>query len=102
MLKEIQLAHANQGLSIEYSPRRELVIGWIMAAHSNQKTPRKYDFEVSWAGGRNSEVITHAGDAWVQALTVLRMVAKELAPVRRAVSTTVRIAASPSAAHIAR
>jgi hypothetical protein len=32
----------------------------------------------------------------------LRMVPKGLAPVRRAVSTTVRMAASPSAAHIAR
>lgn len=38
----------------------------------------------------------------VQAPTVLRMVPKGLAPVRRAVSTTVRTAASPSAAHIAR
>jgi hypothetical protein len=49
-----------------------------------------------------TEVITHACDGVVQALTVLRMVPKGLAPVRRAVSTTVRTAASPSAAHIAR
>ena len=47
-------------------------------------------------------VIPHACDGVVQALTVLRMVPKGLAPVRRAVSTTVRSAASPSAAHIAR
>ena len=51
--------------------------------------------------GRSS-VITHACDGVVQALTVLRMVPKGLAPVRRAVSTTVRTAASPSAAHMAR
>ncbi len=31
----------------------------------------------------NPRVITHACDAWVQALTVLRMVAKELAPGHR-------------------
>ena len=47
-------------------------------------------------------VIPHACDGVVQALTVLRMVPKGLAPVRRAVSTTVRTAASPSAAPIAR
>lgn len=33
---------------------------------------------------------------------VLRAVPKRLPPVRQAVSTTVRMAASPSAAHIAR
>ena len=48
------------------------------------------------------EVITHPGNREVQAPTVLRIVPNGLAPVRRAVSTTVRIAASPSAAHIAR
>ena len=47
-------------------------------------------------------VITQACDGVVQALTVLRMVPKGLAPVRRSVSTTLRTAASPSAAHIAR
>ena len=47
-------------------------------------------------------VITHPCDCGVQVPTVLRMVPKGLRPVRRAVSTTVRMAASPSAAHIAR
>lgn len=48
-------------------------------------------------------VITHACDGGGdQASTVLRMVPKVPAPARRAVSTTVRIEASPSAAHIAR
>ena len=47
-------------------------------------------------------VITHAIDGWFQAPMVLRMVPKGLRPARRAVSTTVRMSASPSAAHIAR
>ena len=47
-------------------------------------------------------VITHARDGGVQAPTVVRMVPKGLRPVRRAVSTTVRMSASPSAAHMAR
>lgn len=47
-------------------------------------------------------VITQACDGGGQAPMVLRMVPNELAPVRRAVSTTVRMAASPSAAHMAR
>ena len=48
-------------------------------------------------------VITHAPDSGAQALMVVRMVPKTVVPdVRRAVSTTVRTAASPSAAHIAR
>jgi hypothetical protein len=48
-------------------------------------------------------VITHVPDSVAQALTVVRMVPNTLVPdVRRAVSTTVRTAASPSAAHIAR
>jgi transposase len=48
-------------------------------------------------------VITHAPDRGAQALMVVRMVPKTVVPdVRRAVSTTVRTAASPSAAHIAR
>ncbi len=47
-------------------------------------------------------VITQACDGWDQAPTVLRMVPNGLWPARRAVSTTVRMAASPSAAHIAR
>ena len=45
-------------------------------------------------GGRS-----HGG---FQAPTVLRMVPKALAPDMRAVSTTVRMSASPSAAHMAR
>jgi len=48
-------------------------------------------------------VITHAPDSGAQALMAVRMVPKTVVPdVRRAVSTTVRTAASPSAAHIAR
>jgi G:T-mismatch repair DNA endonuclease (very short patch repair protein) len=47
-------------------------------------------------------VITHACDGGVQALIVWRMVANGLAPLRRAVSTTVRMAASPEAAPMAR
>ena len=48
-------------------------------------------------------VITHVPDSGAQALTVFRTVPKTVVPdVRRAVSTTVRTAASPSAAHIAR
>ena len=48
-------------------------------------------------------VITHVADSGAQALTVFRTVPKTVVPeVRRAVSTTVRTAASPSAAHIAR
>ena len=50
----------------------------------------------------NHQVITHAIDGWFQAPMVLRMVPKGLRPARRAVSTTVRMSASPSAAHIAR
>ena len=53
---------------------------------------------VVWA----AEVITHACDGRVQAPTVLSMAPNGLAPLRRAVSTTVRMAASPSAAHMAR
>ena len=49
------------------------------------------------------EVITQAGAGGrAQAPTVLRRVAKGLAPDRRAVSTTVRMSASPAAAHMAR
>ena len=59
----------------------------------SQKPPRTY---------RTRAVITQARDGGVQAPMVLRMVPNELAPVRRAVSTTVRMAASPSAAHMAR
>ena len=47
-------------------------------------------------------VITQACDGWDQAPTALRMVPNGLWPARRAVSTTVRIAASPSAAHLVR
>src|SRR4051794_40568437 len=48
-------------------------------------------------------VITHVPGIGAQALIVVRMVPKTgVADVRRAVSTTVRTAASPSAAHIAR
>ena len=47
-------------------------------------------------------VITHPCDRWAQAPMVLRMAPKGPLPVRRAVSTTVRMSASPSAAHIAR
>ena len=47
-------------------------------------------------------VITHHRKCVIQAPTVVRMVLKGLRPARRAVSTTVRMAASPSAAHIAR
>ena len=48
-------------------------------------------------------VITHAPDSGAQALMAVRMVPKTVVPdVRRAVSTTVRTAASPSAAHMAR
>jgi hypothetical protein len=57
------------------------------------------DVELSDVGDR---VITHAIDGWFQAPMVLRMVPKGLRPARRAVSTTVRMSASPSAAHIAR
>jgi hypothetical protein len=53
--------------------------------------------------GRTFQVITHAPDSGAQALMVVRMVPKTVVPdVRRAVSTTVRTAASPSAAHMAR
>jgi hypothetical protein len=52
---------------------------------------------------RGWDVTTHAPDSGAQALMVVRMVPKtEVADVRRAVSTTVRTAASPSAAHMAR
>jgi len=54
------------------------------------------------ANRRRFEVITHACDGRVQAPTVLKMAPNGLAPLRRAVSTTVRMAASPSAAHMAR
>ncbi len=54
------------------------------------------------ATARRQKVITHAFNGEDQAPTVLRMVPKGLRPVRRAVSTTVRMSASPSAAHIAR
>ena len=47
-------------------------------------------------------VITQACDGRVQAPMVLRTVLKGLLPVIRAVSTTVRMAVSPSAAHMAR
>jgi len=48
------------------------------------------------------EVITHACDGADQAPIVSRMVANGLAPLRRAASMTVRMSASPAAAHIAR
>src|SRR3954451_24742499 len=52
---------------------------------------------------RVENVITHVPGIGAQALIVVRMVPKTgVADVRRAVSTTVRTAASPSAAHIAR
>jgi hypothetical protein len=43
----------------------------------------------------SSSAITHASDGGVQAPTVSRLVPNGLAPLRRAVSTTVRMAASP-------
>ena len=46
-------------------------------------------------------VSAQAYDGRVQAPTVLRMLPNGLLPVRRAVSTTVRMAASPSAAYMA-
>lgn len=49
-----------------------------------------------------NSVITYAFDGRVHGPMVLRTVLKELLLVRRAVSTTVRIATSPSAAHMAR
>ena len=51
---------------------------------------------------RRSMVIIHPCDCGVQVPTLLRMVPKRLRPARRAVSTTVRMVASPSAARIAR
>jgi hypothetical protein len=61
-----------------------------------------YHGQFSYDMSGNVHVITQACDGRVQAPTVLRMAPKGLLPVRRAVSTTVRMAASPSAAHMAR
>ena len=64
-------------------------------------TVQQYGGRFMARGGR--VVITHAPDSGAQALMVVIMVPKTVVPdVRRAVSTTVRTAASPSAAHIAR
>ena len=62
----------------------------------------KIDLEIP--RDRLATVITQAlYERRFHALTVARIVPKTVAPgVRRAVSTTVRIAASPSAAHVAR
>ena len=54
------------------------------------------------ASDETGVVITHPRNREVSGPTVLRMVPKGVLPMRWAVSTTVRMAASPSAAHIAR
>ena len=74
---------------------------WLQTVFASAE--RVTDFAASTLGAkRRSLVITQASDGRVQAPIVLRMAPKGLLPVMRAVSTTVRMAASPSAAHMER
>jgi hypothetical protein len=88
---------------------KEAVRRWKKAKESGweelvpKAVPTSWGARVETAIGKTEALITTLEPDGFQALTVARMVAKAVAPgVRRAVSTTVRTAASPSAAHMAR